>query len=336
MELDTLTNLTQSRLKIRISRRDKSVESLAQDVVRGLSSVPKTLPPKYFYDKVGSKIFEEICELPEYYPTRTEFAILEDYAAEIANKFKKPITLIELGSGNSAKTRVLIEAFLKRFERLHYQPIDISKSMVEETSEKLLRRYNHLRITAYVSDYHTALKALKSQTMGDKLILFLGSNIGNFELHEAEYFLKKTFATMYNDDRLLIGIDLLKDKSILQRAYDDSQGITAKFNLNLLTRINRELDGDFDLSKFRHRSIFNEEQGRIEMHLESTSRQTTTLKKIGQQFLFERGETIHTENSYKFSLEQFEELATRSGLEVQQTWFDEKKWFGLNLLQPIS
>ncbi|MFQ5770272.1 MAG: L-histidine N(alpha)-methyltransferase [bacterium] len=335
MELDTLTNLTQSRLKVKISRRDKSVESFAEDVERGLSSVPKTLPPKYFYDKRGSKIFEEICALPEYYPTRTESSILQKYATEIANLFDDRITLIELGSGNSVKTRLIIKAFLKRFKHLHYLPIDISKSILVESAKSLMKDYHRLKITAYVSEYHTALETLKYKNIGEKLILFLGSNIGNFEQREAEHFLKKTHAAMTENDRFLMGMDLKKDKSILEPAYNDARGVTAKFNLNLLVRINRELEGNFDLAKFQHKIIFDENLGRIEMHLESTARQIVTLRKINRDFKFERGETIHTENSYKYTMDQIKAMAIRNGFEVEKTWFDPQKWFSLNLLQPM-
>jgi dimethylhistidine N-methyltransferase len=335
VELDNLKTLGQSRLKVRISRRDKSVESLAEDVSKGLSSKPKTLPPKYFYDTAGSKIFEQISDLPEYYLTRTEFAILNEYALEIANLLNKKIMLIELGSGNSVKTRLIIEAFLKRFERLHYMPIDISKSILIESAKSLLKDYEGLKITALVSEYHTALEALKRPNIGEKLILFLGSNIGNFEKQEAECFLKKTRATMTERDRLLMGIDLLKDKSILEPAYDDAEGVTANFNLNLLVRINRELAGNFDLNKFRHKVFFNQEQGRIEMHIESMAHQIVTLQDLNRGFTFERGETIHTENSYKYSMEQINTLASGTGFDVQKTWFDEKKWFSLNLLKPV-
>ncbi len=336
MELDTLTNLTHSRLKVKISRRDKSVESLADDVMVGLRSVPKTLSPKYFYDKIGSKIFEEICELPEYYPTRTETAILQKYAKDIALMFDEKVTLIELGSGNSVKTRLIMEAFFKQFKRLHYLPIDISKSILVESSKLLMNDYPNLRITAYISDYHTALETLSGQEIDEKLILFLGSNIGNFEPEEADYFLKQTRATMTGNDSLLMGIDLMKDKSILEPAYNDAQGVTAKFNLNLLARINRELDGDFDVSKFRHKGLLNQRLGRIELHLESTESQIVTLNKLNHHFLFEKGETIHTENSYKFTLDQIKSLVIRNGFELQKSWFDDKRWFSLNLLQPIT
>ncbi len=335
MELDTIETLSHSRLKVKISHWDKSVESFADDVQKGLSSNPKTLPPKYFYDRVGSKLFEQICDLPEYYLTRTERAILNRYADDLAGFFNNRFTLVELGSGNSAKTRLIIEAFLKRFAELHYMPIDISRSILVETARLLLRDYENLKITALVSEYHTALEALQRQDMGEKLILFLGSNIGNFEREEAEYFLKKTRATMTEHDRLLMGIDLIKDKSILEPAYDDAQGVTAKFNLNLLVRINRELDGDFDLEKFRHKAFLNEKQSRIEIHIESTVPQMVTIGQLNRRFSFQKGETIHTENSYKYSMQQVHALASRTGFKVQKTWFDDKKWFSVNLFKPV-
>lgn len=335
MELDTIKTHSHTHLKIKISRRDQSVESFAEDVINGLSSTPKTLPPKYFYDNSGSVLFEQICELPEYYPTRTERAILEKYVDEIVNHTPENTTLIELGSGSSAKTRLLIESYLKRDKRLHYIPIDLSKSILVKSAKSLSKDYAGLRITAIVSDYHTALEALKRQNLGAKLILFLGSNIGNFEKHEAESFLKKTHATMDENDRMLVGIDLIKDKSILEPAYNDAQGVTAKFNLNLLVRINRELDGNFDLTKFRHKAFFNAKFGRIEMHIESTTQQTVTIGKLNRRFNFEAGDTIHTENSYKFSLEQIKALAARVGFIVQKTWFDDLKWFSLNILNPV-
>ncbi len=336
MDLDTLTNLSQARLNVKIYRPDKSVASFAEDVVKGLSAAPKTLPPKYFYDQAGAKLFEEICELPEYYLTRTEHAILNHHADAIASFFDNDVTLVELGSGNSAKTRILIEAFLRRSANLHYLPIDLSKHILIETARSLLNDYHELEITAYIADYHLALEALKGRRMGTKLILFLGSNIGNFDPDEAEIFLRKTRATMNERDRLLVGIDLIKDKRILQPTYDDAQGVTARFNLNMLARINRELGGNFDLANFRHRAFLKESLSRIEMHLESTIRQTVTLRKLTRRFAFEKDETIHTENSYKFSMPQINELAHRSGFAVEKSWLDARKWFSVNLLAPVT
>lgn len=344
MELDTLTTLSHPRLKVKISRKDKSVDSFAEDVLAGLSSTPKTLPPKYFYDRVGSKLFEAICELPEYYVTRTEFAILQNFADDIAAQFDNGVTLVELGSGNSSKTRLLIEAFLRQKGRLHYLPVDISKSILIETSQALLRSYRRLKITAYISEYFTALRHLQHENfLGEadplrrksKLILFLGSNIGNFETNEAVDFLRKTYATMNENDRLLMGADLMKSKQIVEPAYNDAQSVTAQFNLNLLVRVNRQLAGNFDLNQFRHKAFLNEALGRIEMHIESQRQQVVTIEELQEQFTFAQGETIHTENSYKFTLPGFKKLAARGGFEVEKTWLDSRQWFSLNLLKPI-
>ncbi|MFQ5605357.1 MAG: L-histidine N(alpha)-methyltransferase [bacterium] len=334
MELDTLTDLTQSRLKVKISRKDKSVESFADDVLKGLSTQPKYLPPKYFYDKIGSKIFEEICELKEYYPTRTESAILRKYAKEIASQFSTKTKLVELGSGNSVKTRLLIEAFLNRHRALHYLPIDISKTILVESSRLLLKEYAGLKVTSYVSDYFTALEAFRRNNIGPKMFVFLGSNIGNFEPTEAELFLLKIHLAMTSEDRLLIGMDLMKEKSVLESAYNDKPGVTAKFNLNLLHRINRDLEGEFDLAKFRHQAPLNEKLGRIEMHLESLHSQRIFIRKLDRHFEFEKGETIHTENSYKYTDEQIRRLANRNGFEIEHSWYDENKWFSLHLFKP--
>lgn len=335
MELDTLP-VKQSRLKVKISRQDKSDETFAKDVLDGLSSRPKSIPPKYFYDKIGSQLFEQICELPEYYPTRTEHKIIREYAGEIAQFAKSDRVLIELGSGSSTKTRLIIEAFLNQNGGLHYISIDISKSILVESAKVLIKKYPELKITAYVADYLTALNSLQNKrTLGSKLILFLGSSIGNFDRSEALQFLRQVRKTMHGQDRLLLGIDLLKDRRILEPAYDDARGVTAEFNLNLLARINRELDADFDLRKFRHKAFFNEKMGRIEIHLESTERQSVTIGQLNRTFIFERGETIHTENSYKYSLSQIRELAELSDLRVQHSWTDDKNWFSLNLFEPM-
>jgi dimethylhistidine N-methyltransferase len=336
MELDTLTTLRHPRLKVKISRRDKSVDSFAKDVVAGLSSNPKTLPPKYFYDHIGSKLFEAICDLPEYYVTRTEFSILQNFADDIAGQFDDNVTIVELGSGNSSKTRLLIEALIRQKGKLHYLPVDISKSILMETSHALLSSYRQLRVSAYISEYFTALRHLQQETFESKLILFLGSNIGNFEPEAAVDFLKKTYATMQESDRLLMGADLMKDKSIVEPAYDDSQGITAQFNMNLLTRMNRDLGGNFDLSQFRHKAFLNETLGRVEMHVESLRQQAVTLHQLKREFFFEKGETIHTENSYKFTFPVLKKLAARGGFEIEKTWMDQRKWFSLNLLKPIT
>ncbi|MCG8607591.1 L-histidine N(alpha)-methyltransferase [bacterium] len=336
METEMLTQWNQSRLRIKVSQRDESVDSLADEALRGLTSIRKKLSPKFFYDKTGSELFEQICELPEYYPTRTERAILLEYADDIVRDLGTRIVLVELGSGSAVKTRLIIDAFSNRLPNLHYLPIDISKSALLDSSRSLLRDYPELTITGFVSDYHTALETLQEKHLGPKLILFLGSNIGNFEKSEADHFLRKLCATMSEDDRLLMGADLIKSKAIIEPAYNDKQGITAAFNLNLLKRLNRELGGDFDLTKFRHKAFLNQRLGRIEMHLESLEKQMVAIEELDHRFYFAKGESIHTENSYKYSMQQIESLAGRNGFYLKKSWFDEKKWFSLNLLQPVD
>jgi dimethylhistidine N-methyltransferase len=276
--------------------------------------------------------------------TRTEFAILQTFADDIAAQFDDNVTMVELGSGNSSKTRLLIEAFLRQKGSLHYLPVDISKSILIETSQALLRSYRRLKITAHISEYFTALRHLKQEnSLGgaeplrrkSKLILFLGSNIGNFEPAEAVHFLQNTYAAMDAHDRLLMGVDLTKDKQIIEPAYNDARGVTARFNINLLVRINRELGGHFDLSQFRHQALLNEKLGRIEMHLQSCRPQVVTIDQLNHEFFFQTGETIHTENSYKFTLSGLKKLAARGGFEIEKTWLDARKWFSLNLLKPI-
>lgn len=333
------------RLQINALAADTALETFVRDVSAGLSSSPKTLPPKYFYDEKGSKLFEQICTLPEYYLTRAGTAIFQRYLPEIISFVNHDATLIELGSGNAAKTRIFIEALLgrqtidkaggtARQPRLHYIPIDISRSALEESAESLLKDYRGLHITAYVGDYYTALHAIPRDVKGSRLFLFLGSNIGNFEIPHAEEFLRTVRSVMSPDDRLLLSADLKKDKAILEAAYDDARGVTAAFNLNLLVRINRELGANFDLANFRHRAFYNESQGRIEIHLESLKPQRVRIPKAGLEVAFEQGETIHTENSYKYSLEQIRDLCTASGLSLEKTWLDEQKFFSMNLLAP--
>ncbi|MFQ5651321.1 MAG: L-histidine N(alpha)-methyltransferase [bacterium] len=334
MDFHTLTILNRPGLKVKISRKDHSGEPFAQNVLHGLSATPKKLSPKYLYDETGSNLFEQICELPEYYPTRTERAIIKHYADQIASLCDRDVAVIELGSGSSRKTRLFIDAFLRADHKLHYLPVDISKSMLVNSAKALLKRYPKLRITALVSDYFIALSALKERQHQQKLILFLGSSIGNFEKDVAEDFFKRIRATMNERDMLLIGMDLLKSEDILVPAYDDAQGVTAAFNLNLLTRMNRELGANFDLANFRHKINFNQQEGRIEMHLESLREQRVRVGQLQRWFNFAKGETIHTENSYKYTRERICEMAQRGGLRINSSWYDEREWFSLNLMSP--
>ena len=309
--------------------------AFASDVRAGLTRTSKALPPKYFYDELGSRLFEAICYLPEYYLTRAEGEILQSNASEIVSSIEGPVRLLELGSGSAEKTRYLIEALLANQPKLHYLPVDISDSSLELASQRLLRLYPGLRITAFAADYFTALQALATRVPADPdcrtIALFLGSNIGNFGRDESPEFLRAVRKLLRPRDALLLGADLKKSPEILIPAYDDALGVTAAFNLNLLARINRELDGDFDVKKFNHSAVYNDELGRIEIHLVSSEPQIVRIRALNLEAQFEKGETIRTENSYKFDLDQLAALARDTGFVLAETWFDRAHLFSFNL-----
>ncbi len=309
---------------------------LAADVRAGLTAAPKRLSCRYFYDPVGSELFEEICRLPEYYLTRAEGAILEERAEEIADLFGGKVALVELGSGSAVKTRLLMEVLIRRHGPLLYIPVDISRTALLESSASLARDFDDLEILAVAGDYGDGLEYLSRKSGDSRLILWLGSNIGNFERAEAADFLQTVRRTMSPDDRLLVGIDLRKDASILEPAYDDAQGVTAGFNKNILARINRELAGDFDLDRFDHRARYDEELGRIEMYLVSRCAQTVAIRGLDLEVPFGAGEAVHTENSYKYSSEEITSLAERSGMLLERQWLDEGQRFSVNILAPGS
>ena len=309
--------------------------AFASDVRAGLTREAKALPPKYFYDELGSRLFEAICWLPEYYLTRAESEILQTNAAEIVSSVEGPVRLLELGSGSAEKTRYLIEALLAKQAELHYLPVDISDSSLELASQRLLRLYPGLRITAFAADYFTALQALATHVPADSdrrtVAVFLGSNIGNFGRDESREFLHAVRKRLRPEDALLLGADLKKSPEVLIPAYNDALGVTAAFNLNLLSRINRELDGNFDVKKFQHSAIYNDELGRIEIHLVSREPQNIRIRAIDLEASFEKGETIRTENSYKFDLDQLAVLARDTGFSLAKTWFDSAHLFSFNL-----
>jgi dimethylhistidine N-methyltransferase len=307
------------------------LETFADDVRDGLSGRPKSLPCRYFYDAEGSRLFEEICTLPEYYLPRAEREILQARAAEAAGEFTGPVTLVELGSGNAAKTRILIEELLRRQGRLCYVPIDICRSVLEDSSRELLDDYPGLSVLALAAEYRQALDHLSAVAKEPKLILWLGSNIGNFARDEAARFLRRVRQTMTPGDRLLAGIDLRKDRPTLERAYDDTRGVTARFNLNILRRINRELGGRFDPSAFRHRAVYDEELGRVEIYLDSVREQRVMIEQLRLEVPFACGASIHTENSYKYSLAEIECVASAAGLELRRHWLDAGRRFSVNL-----
>jgi uncharacterized SAM-dependent methyltransferase len=331
----------------------------AQDVTKGLTDSPKSLPCCYFYDRLGSLLFEAICEVPEYYLTRAETAILQTHAEEIAAFFPGATDLIELGSGSAAKTRLLIEAFLRRHPRQRYVPLDICRTVLEESSLDLLATFPALEILAIAAEYQEGLKHLQTLSAGEdsrqwrsaaavlptatatadsqrapnKLILWLGSNIGNLERTQAAGFLAQLRQFLAPSDRLLIGIDLRKDRAALLAAYNDACGVTAAFNRNLLLRINRELGGQFDPSTFEHRARYDEELGRIEMHLISAASQKVPIERLGITVSLQAGEAIHTENCYKYSQKEIEGLAATAGLCCEKFWLDPERRFAVTLFK---
>ncbi|HSS49472.1 MAG TPA: L-histidine N(alpha)-methyltransferase [Thermoanaerobaculia bacterium] len=327
----------EERLSVRRVGEERALASFADDVRRGLTSTPKVLYPKYLYDELGSRLFEAITALPEYYVTRCEAEILRQHAGDIAAALGGPLWLVELGSGDGQKTRLLIEALLARQESLEYVPVDISESAVEISSRSLLLSYPDLRITAYIGEYHAALRMIRRERAapGCPLVLFLGSTLGNMDPEERLAFLLDVRKLLNPGEGFLLGVDLQKPEEVLIPAYDDPLGVTAAFDLNLLVRINRELGGGFDITAFRHRAIYNREVGRIEMHLESRQAQTVPIHALGIEVSFAAGETIHTESSYKFRVDQIAALAAETGFELRRTWTDSRSWFASNLLVAV-
>ena len=308
---------------------------LAEDVRRGLSTQPKRFLPKYFYDELGSTLFDAICLLPEYYLTRAENEILERYADEIVAAVAGNTTLLEMGSGSASKTPRIIEALLRKQDHLVFIPVDISASALDNSSRILLQSYPQLTIEAYAADYFAGLKELEKTKRGRVLALFLGSNISNFDPEEALKFLRALRRVLSAGDALLLGADLKKDKRILDAAYNDALGVTAAFNLNVLARINRELGGDFDLKAFEHRAFYNETAGRVEIYIESKRAQTVRIEQLEMEVEFAEGEQIHTENSYKYDLTDLAKLATETGFTRAHTWLDSQERFSSSLLLAV-
>lgn len=322
------------RLVINQSISSKDQNSFDKDVRAGLTATPKTLKPKYLYDALGSLLFEAICHLPEYYLTRAETEIFEQRAAEIVAQLPAPITVVELGSGSSIKTRLLIEAILARQPNLCYQPIDISETILEQSAKQLLEDYPGLQITAHAADYTRGIASIARKEGEKVLALLLGSNIGNYMPDEARELLRQIRNALRPGDGLLLGADLKKSRESLESAYNDALNLTAAFSRNLLLRINRELNADFDLEQFEHRAFFNEEQSRIEIHLVSLIEQTVNIRgaesQPALQVEFQSGETIHSENSYKYNLETLAALANATGFTPAHVWFDSDMRFSCN------
>jgi dimethylhistidine N-methyltransferase len=301
--------------------------SFVNDVLAGLSKRPKQLSPKYFYDAAGARLFEEITALPEYYPTRCELAILRAHAAAIARHIPQGAALVEFGSGSTRKARIVLDAAPAIAA---YVPVDISSEMLEQEAEELRRAYPRLAVLPVVADFMRPFRLPAALAGMARAGFFPGSTIGNFEPHEACSFLRHAGRMLGQGETLIIGVDLVKDAAILNAAYDDAAGVTARFNRNLLTRINRELGGTFDLATFSHQAFYNAERGRIEMHLVSKKRQKVRV--AGRIIEFRAGEAIHTENSYKYTLESFAALARGSGWRPLEVWTDAKGYFSVYAL----
>ena len=336
LELQPQVAEHEDRLVLIGTQAEVRLGDFSEDVRAGLSASPKRLSCAFLYDETGSEIFEEICELPEYYLTRAESEILRDQAEEILDEAPDDLTLVELGSGSSTKTRIVIDAYLRRHKRLHYVPIDISREMLEQSSAELLGDFPGLRVTALATEYASGLHALSEVAPGPKLVLWLGSNVGNFERPDAARFLSEVRRDLTPADRLLMGIDLRKDRGTLERAYDDSQGVTARFTLNLLQRINSELGGNFDLDAFRHRATYNEATGRVEIYIDSLRKQTVRIDELDLDVSFEEGESMHAENSHKYGLREIDLLAEQAGFVVNGRWFDRAERYSMNRLVPLE
>jgi len=301
--------------------------SFAEDIITGLSSFPKSVSAKHFYDAIGSRLFERITRLPEYYPTRSEMRVLRDRAAQIADLIPLNAALVEFGSGSNAKIRLLLEATPKLSA---YAPVDISAKYLEEQAEELRRDFPRLEVLPVVADFTKRFELPSRIRPRPRIGFFPGSTIGNFEPLAAVQFLRNAARILGRDSVMIVGVDLVKDEKILHAAYNDGEGVTAAFNLNLLARINRELGGNFVLNQFQHRAYFEPKRQRIEMHLVSRKRQAVSIG--GKTFEFECGETIHTENSYKYTPQGFADLARQAGWIEGFFWTDPDEKFSVRAL----
>jgi L-histidine Nalpha-methyltransferase len=329
-----------------LGETDEDLEQMAEDVRAGLSSVPKDLSPwpKYFYDEKGSEIFEEITALPEYYQTRTELSILEEKAPEIIALIRC-WELVELGSGSANKTRALLDAMMGARERsgpgagpVRYVPFDVSESALSGSASRLLGEYPTLEISGFVGDFDHSLEHLLARPRVDssgRLIIFLGGTIGNFTPEQRRSFLQRLRAGLEKGDYLLIGVDLVKDPRVLEAAYDDAAGVTARFNKNLLNVLNRKLGGEFDPELFTHRAVFNPQETRIEMWLDSKVEQKVPVAALGTEIPFFEGEGIRTEISTKFTRESVETSFQEAGLRMLGLYTDDEDRFGLVLSEPV-
>ena len=321
-----------SRLDIECLLENGIEQDDGKAVITGLSQEFKTISPRYFYDSQGSELFEKICGLPEYYPTRTEASILEEYSKEIAKNTGK-VEIVELGSGSSTKTQLLLDAYQDLEYPLYYTPIDVSGGILKDSANSLLAKYPNLNIRGKVATYEQALNKLSYSALSTRIFVFLGSTIGNFNEAECDRFIELITNSLNVGDYFLLGIDLQKPLAILEAAYNDSQGITAAFNLNILHHLNWRFDGDFDSGLFEHQAIYNELENQIEMYLICQRSHSVRLAALDLKINFREGEKILTEISRKFNLEEKSVYLNSKGLKVNATYTDDKNWFGLLLCQ---
>ena len=319
-----------ARSALRYSARHEAAasDSFADHVIAGLGDSPKWLSAKYFYDAAGSDLFEQVTRLPEYYPTRTELKILRENARAVAAAIPLAAALVEFGAGSSRKARILIEAAP---QIAAYVPVDISAEFLAQEAASVRRDISGIAVLPVVADFTRDFELPSQVRSRPRVGFFPGSTIGNFEPEDAAEFLRQAGRILGPGATMIVGVDRIKDEAVLNAAYDDAAGVTAKFNLNILRRMNRELGGDFDLAAFRHRAFYNVADHRIEMHLESLRAQTVRVAACN--FAFAKGETIHTENSYKYTIESFRALAESAGWQPLSTWTDENDYFAVHALK---
>ncbi|HHM02485.1 MAG TPA: L-histidine N(alpha)-methyltransferase [Caldithrix abyssi] len=314
-----------------VKKDDTGIKAMYREVLSGLSLRPKTLPSKYFYDERGSKLFDAICDLDEYYVTRTELSIMEKYMDEMVEVIGRRVMLIEYGSGSSEKIKRILDA---KSGIEVYVPIDISCAFLKESAAAIARRYPRLEVIPVCADFSKPFGLPQPRTQVEKrVVYFPGSTIGNFHRDEARAFLQNMAAVCGRGSGLIIGVDLKKDERVLHAAYNDARGLTAAFNLNQLERLNRELGSDFDLDKFEHKALYNAEAGRIEMHIVSNDKQRVSIN--GSVIEFEENESIWTESSYKYDIEEFRQLAREAGFQPQRVWTDERRYFSIHYLKVV-
>jgi L-histidine Nalpha-methyltransferase len=317
-----------------IARELVALPEYAAEVQEGLGNGSKSLPCKLIYDACGSALFEEITRLPEYYLTRTELEILREQAGQMALAIGTGITVVELGAGTATKTSTLLQALSQRQMRVPYFPVDISPAALDEARDRVERECPRVAVRPVVADFSQGFGFLRD-IPGRKLILYLGSSIGNFDPPAAHAMLRQVAQQLGEDDALLLGTDLVKDESILVPAYDDASGVTEQFNKNILCRLNRELGANFDLNFFRHVALWNPRQSRMEIYLESLRPQLVSIPPLKLCVRFANGERIHTENSYKYTVGMVEDMLQPAGFALTRSWFDRRNWFALHLARVI-